>query len=61
MSEAEYKKLINGRKNTEDEVNYTSFVAREQLKNQNELKSDFLMRFDEGEIVFPPTYKIGKE
>jgi hypothetical protein len=60
MSDTEYKKLIEGRKNTESELNYTSFVTREQLNNQSELKADFLLRFDEGEISFPPTYKIGK-
>jgi hypothetical protein len=40
-------------------MKYSEFIAREQLKNQEDLKRDFLLRFEEGPITFPPTYKIG--
>jgi endonuclease/exonuclease/phosphatase family metal-dependent hydrolase len=59
MEDAEYGKLIAGRKNSEEEVRYRAFVVREQLTNQPELKRDFLLRFEEGDISFAPTYKIG--
>ena len=34
-------------------------IKKEQLGNQQELRLDFLQRFEEGEINFSPTYKIG--
>lgn len=60
MSDGEYKKLMDGRKNTDDELNYRSYIDREQLNIQGELKRDFLLRFEEGQVTFPPTYKIGR-
>lgn len=52
--------MIANRPNTEDEHHYREMVKKEQLGNQEELKGDFLQRFEEGEISFSPTYKIGK-
>ena len=61
MSEAEYKKLIDGKKNTDNQIKYLAFLDKDQLNNQGDLKSDFLLRFEEGDINFAPTYKIGKK
>jgi endonuclease/exonuclease/phosphatase family metal-dependent hydrolase len=59
MSHKEYEKMTGNRANTEQEMGYRSFLDREQLNSQRELKRDFLVRFEEGPISFSPTYKIG--
>jgi len=42
-------------------MKYLAFLDKDQLNNQGDLKSDFLLRFEEGDINFAPTYKIGKK
>jgi hypothetical protein len=61
MSKQQYQLLIRGKsQNTDREVNYFSYLHKEQLANQPALRQDFLKRFEEGSIDFPPTYKMGR-
>ena len=39
-------------------MHYSAYLKREQLTNQNILQVNFLRRFEEGCISFPPTYKL---
>ncbi len=48
------------RPNTEAEMNYSSLFHRDQLSIQKDLQDNFLKKFEEGAISFPPTYKLGK-
>lgn len=59
MTHGEYTKLIENRLNTDAVIGYSKMLKKDQLRNQEELTSNFLMKFEEGEINFPPTYKIG--
>jgi hypothetical protein len=59
MGKEEYKQIYANRPNTEDVVNYCSMIDRDQLVLQKDLRSRFLLQFEEGPITFPPTYKIG--
>lgn len=38
-----------------------TMLGRDQLRNQTRLQNTFLLRFEEGVIEFPPSYKIGVE
>jgi hypothetical protein len=40
-------------------MKYTGMLCSDQLRNEVQLKDNFLSRFEEGPITFPPTYKIG--
>lgn len=40
-------------------MKYFGYLKKEQLTNQPQLKDEFLSKFEEGAITFPPTYKIG--
>lgn len=42
-------------------MKYSQLFSRDQLRSQIELKNDFLQKFEEGQIQFPPTYKLGKK
>lgn len=36
-----------------------SLLKKDQLRKQKDLKHNFLTYFEEGNIEFPPTYKLG--
>lgn len=61
MSKNHYQMLtINKSKNTDEEVGYCSYLKQEQMVNQQALQEHFWKVFEEGNIDFPPTYKLGK-
>lgn len=45
--------------NTQSQMNYLSLLNKDQLRKQRDLKQKFLTSFEEGDIEFPPTYKLG--
>lgn len=51
--------MMASRPNTEAEMGYSSLFHRDQLSLQKELQENFLQKFEEGVINFPPTYKLG--
>ena len=51
---------INKQKNTNEEVGYCSYLKEEQMVNQQDLQEHFWKVFEEGNIDFPPTYKMSK-
>lgn len=40
-------------------MNFSSLFHLDQLTLQKELQDNFLQKFQEGTITFPPTYKLG--
>lgn len=58
MSQQQYSKLIKEHSsNTEKNMKYQSFLDKDQLGQQHSLKK-FFEAFEEGQITFPPTYKL---
>jgi hypothetical protein len=60
MDKAQYREMMAGRANTEAEISYSALFHRDQLNSQEDLKKSFLAQFQEGNIQFPPTYKLSK-
>ena len=57
--EGDFKKGNNG--NTEENMNYTSMLQKDQLIRQQVLKDRFLTFYNEEPIKFPPTYKLSPD